>query len=808
MAWGNEQWAGSAAYNTYIEWRVAQQGEDAAYVQHKFSIFVKTGNYSGTVINRSWGGQVRLYGNGWYGDSGWIDDGWIRYGQSVYRECSAWYTGYSGRFYKSTCGSSYGPSAPTWQPQMVTNQKATRNSQTQATVTWSNQKTTARPYAGIYVDRKVDSADWALLKDVGGNDTSYVDATTRPNHTYQYRVLPHNAAGNAANHAYTNTIANPPTVPSAPTNAKSERKSDSQNVITWDNNPGEETPYASVIIERQTNGGAWAQLSSLGSTVASYTDNTTSADSYYAYRVKASNASGDSAYATTGTTYNTPAAPGTPYVVRTGDTSVSATMSNVSKTTTALEVQRSTDGKTWSTISTISGARVTAFTDTPGGGTFYYRARNTRGSLVSAWSGTSSAVVTICAPAAPTLLSPLNGSVQLSTAQVIQLRWMHNPIDGSSQTAAQVRWSTDGTTWKTMDVTTAQRLNVDNSFAVNSTVSWQVRTKGVHADYGPWSGTATFKVCRPPQLSVDSPGDTVSNLPIKVSVSYDDVSGSLADLVLQVVTEVGSVLFEADMGTSTTYTIQKSQWVPDDGATYYLSLSARSTSTLQQGLSSAFTVKFEPPKAAFLNVEADIERGYAELRCTVDQTDDGQDVESMSVWRLTESGEKLLGGDVSDGQSIEDRYAPLNTEYSYKVVTFAASGASRSTLHRGSIKTPYCFLYYGADGIARGQYDPTESRSIKRASRTLVRYAGRTYPVAYDAGGLDDERKVSVHVMGDIAEERSFERLMEHGRCVFKGIEGDVFWAVADLDLDPTLTLPGHHADVSLDLTRVDGEAL
>lgn len=806
MAWGNEQWAGSACYNTYIEWRVVQQGEDSAYVQHKFSVYVKQGNYSGTVLSRSWGGTVRLYGTGWYGDSGWIDDGWIRYGSSVYRECRAWYTGYSGHYYSSSCGSSYTPSAPTWQPQQITNASATRDSQTQNTVNWTNKKTTARPYAGIYVDRQTDGGDWANIADVGGSTTSYEDRTTRPNHTYRYRVVPHNSAGNAAHHTYTNTLTNPPTEPSTPTGCTNTRDSDTKNTVTWTDNPTSEAPYANVLVERSTDGAAFSQVASVGGSATSYADTNTSADHSYAYRVRASNASGKSSYSTSGTTYNTPSAPGTPTGARTGDTSVTLAVPNTARTATATEIQRSTDAKAWTTIATTSGM-ATSYADSPGGGTFYYRARNTRGSLASAWSAASSAVVTICAPAAPTLLSPASGQVILSQAGSIGLSWRHNPIDGSSQTAAEVRYSTDGSTWTTKSMTTAQATVIENSFALNSTVSWQVRTKGVHADFGPWSGVRTFHIRQQPQLAILSPTSPIANVPVEVSVQYVDASGSLAAMSLRITDREGTTLYQRGMGTSTSCEVTKEQWMPEDGGEYRLVVTARSTSGLQSVASLDVDVSFEPPKRASLRVEADIERGYCEIECIVDNSDDGQDVSSLSVWRVTKEGEVLIASDLSDGQAVEDRYGPLNTEYSYRVASYASSGASRATDHPGSIKTPYCFIYFGEDGIARGQYAPKESRSRKRANRTLVRYAGRTYPVLYDAGGIDDTRSLSVHVMG-ADEVAAFDELMEHGRCVFKSVEGDVFHAAVDVDTDPTIALPGHHADVSVSITRVDGEAL
>lgn len=808
MAWGNQQNLinGRGYYNTYIEFRVTQQSEDSAYVQWKYSTYF-SGNYAGTIVHRSWGGDFRAYSTGWYGDSGWLNHGWVKYGSTVTKECSAWYTGNSGHFYKSTCRASFRPGAPTWQPKAVTNARNTRNSQTQNTVTWTNNKTAARPYGGIYVDRSVDGGEFSLLADVGGNSTSYVDKTTRPNHTYRYRVIPHNGAGNAPSHAYTGTTRNPPTAPSAPSNAVNTRNSDSKNTVTWKNNTSGEAPYKQVRIERSTDGGAFSQIASVGGGVTSYVDSGTSANHSYRYRVRAYNESGYSGYSTTGTTYNTPSAPGKPTGHRTGDTSVTLSIPNTANTATATEIQRSKDRSSWTTIATTSG-KATSYGDNPGGGTFYYRARNKRGSLVSAWSASSEAVVTICAPAAPTLLAPASGQVVRVSEASIALSWKHNPIDGSAQTAAQLQYSTDAKNWTTVSVGAAQTATVGNSFPLNATVYWRVRTKGVHADYGPWSGNRSFYVRQPPQLAFQSPDYTVENVPIHVALQYIDASGSLAAMTLAVVSrDGGGTLYEVSMGTGTSIDISKEQWIPEDGGRYRLTATARSTSGLQSVQSFDFEVSFELPKRASLQVESDIERGYAEIKCIVDQNGDGQEVVGLTVWRVTAGGEKLLGTDLSDGATIVDRYAPLNTVYSYRVASYAMSGASRTATHPGSIKTPYSFLYYGAGQIARAMFDPKEPRSVKRANRTLVRYVGRTYPVLYDAGGIDETRTMSAHVIGE-EEVAAFDALEAFGRCVFKSVGGAVFHAAADVDIEPVLELPNCHAEVSVSLTRVEGEEL
>ncbi|MFR3876791.1 MAG: hypothetical protein ACLTYW_00050 [Collinsella sp.] len=57
-------------------------------------------------------------------------------------------------------------------------------------------------------------------------------------------------------------------------------------------------------------------------------------------------------------------------------------------------------------------------------------------------------------------------------------------------------------------------------------------------------------------------------------------------------------------------------------------------------------------------------------------------------------------------------------------------------------------------------------------------------------------------------EVRAFEDLILYPRAIFKSVAGDVFHVAADVSVNRDLCMPTTHADISLSLTRVDGEAL
>lgn len=413
--------------------------------------------------------------------------------------------------------------------------------------------------------------------------------------------------------------------PHDPTDVAAVRESDSKNTVSWKHSCtdyGDLYPVEGFIVERKTDGGSWSQVAKVANWEArSYSDTTTSANHFYEYRVTAY--CGDrksSAVAAGQVLCNTPCAPKGITASRLAETTVSIAIENDAVTAQGLTLQRSTDGESWETVAELSGSPVTSATDEPGGGTFYYRARNTRdsddgGVLRSEWSAASNAVVTICAPNAPTLKSPASGVVIPKSQANVTFQWAHNPIDGSKQTAAQLACSTDGgSTWTTVSVTTAQSKTLANSFAVNSTVTWRVRTKGAHADWGPWSSNRVLYVYQQPSVSFEKPADgfTVENTPIHVALQYGDPSGTLASATLSVYDGANKV-YSRNMGTSTECDILASEWLPENGKAYTLSVSVRSTSTLTASAVRDISVDFTLPTPATLGIANDPETGYVSL---------------------------------------------------------------------------------------------------------------------------------------------------------------------------------------------------
>lgn len=605
--------------------------------------------------------------------------------------------------------------------------------------------------------------------------------------------------------------------PNAPSNCANTRNSDTKNTVSW-TAPATSTtkPVSSIKVERSIDGGSWSQIASVGGSTTSYSDASTSADHSYQYRVRSYNTAGYSSYATSGTTYNTPSAPTSITASRLAETKVSLAIVNAARTATALELQRSTNQSTWEDVASITGSPVTTTEDEPGGGTFWYRARNTRGSLVSAWSAASNAVVTICAPNAPVLTAPASG-VTLSMATLdLAFAWKHSPIDGSSQTSAELRYYASGgeavaaedEPWTTVAVDgEAQSASIENAFEVNSTITWSVRTKGAHEDFGPWSSNRVFYLRQEPSVSFATPADgfVVKNTPIRIDLQYDDASGSLANASLIIMSEE-SVVYSLDMGAETSAEISAEDWLPQNKESYTLSVSVRSTSTLTASAMREVTVDYVLPQAARLELKPDDETGYMSVYVGIEANEDMAEIASISVYRTTEEGRILLGSGLEVGTSISDRFAPLNTDYSYEAVSFADSGAVNTVAFAARIDSSWAYLYF-SNGLARGMWNPQTTYDIQPAYK-LVHYAGRKHPVGYMRDNLTEAHTVQVALM-ERDEARAFRKMADACEpVVAKTWDGLVFHAIPVLKFAPVSGTSAYWGEVSVGLERIDGDAL
>ena len=298
---------------------------------------------------------------------------------------------------------------------------ATAVSTSQINISWTDNSSNE---TGFKIERKIGSGGtYAEITTVGANVASYNDTGLSGATTYYYRVRATNAIGDSS---YSNE-ANATTstaIPAAPSGLTATAASSSQINLAWTDNSSNETGFK---IERKTGaGGTYSQIATVAAGVVAYSDTALVVNTTYYYRVRATNAGGDSAYSNEANATTLDVIPPAPSGLVA--TTVSVSQINLSWTSnsaneTGFKIERKTGaGGTYAQIATV-GAGVVVYNDSglASNTTYFYRVRATNAIGDSAYSNEASATTQLTAPAAPSGLS----AASISPSQ-INLVWTDN----------------------------------------------------------------------------------------------------------------------------------------------------------------------------------------------------------------------------------------------------------------------------------------------------------------------------------------------------------------------------------------------
>ena len=275
------------------------------------------------------------------------------------------------------------------------------------------------------VEKSTDGTNWTQVTTTTG--TSYTDSNLAAG-TYYYRVKAQNGNGTSnPSNVVTITIQAQP--PAAPTLSGTANGSEAD--LSWTSVSGA-TGY---IVEKSTDGTNWTQVTT--TTGTSYTDSNLAAGTYY-YRVEAQNGSGTSSPSNvvSVTIQSTPPPLGAPTLTATADgTNVDLSWTAVSGATNYI-LQRSSDGTSWTQVTTTTG---TSYTDSNlAAGTYYYRVEVTDTSGNVNFSNVASVTISAPPPPPPTLKAywPAGG-------QYVEVDWSASAW-GAQTPAGQVQlWRKD-----------------------------------------------------------------------------------------------------------------------------------------------------------------------------------------------------------------------------------------------------------------------------------------------------------------------------------------------------------------------------
>jgi hypothetical protein len=350
------------------------------------------------------------------------------------------------------------PARPIATPAAITNLNWARVSDTQQTITWTNNSPTdsAAPYQKIYLDRQIDNGTWVTIWSTSSVVSSYTDKGTIGNHEYQYRIRPWNSAGFCPTYAYSTTFY---TTAAAPSSCAATKLDDGDIQVSWHDNSG----YNPTFTIYHASNGVWdasplaTQNDVAGADPETYIHTNPSTTVTHAYRIKANTTPPalSSAYSNTSNTVQLLSAPDAPTktVASTSSGGAAATVFDASNpiylswqhnpndTTnqTHYQIEYQIDGGAFTVISEVASgtSKATIAAGTwANGHTIGWRVR-TWGAYASA--GPYSATATLTTSTQPTVVvNTPDGVTPYATSTLIPV-WGYGQAEGSAQASWRIR---------------------------------------------------------------------------------------------------------------------------------------------------------------------------------------------------------------------------------------------------------------------------------------------------------------------------------------------------------------------------------
>jgi titin len=357
------------------------------------------------------------------------------------------------------------PVGPPAAPQSLS---AVATSTTQINLIWNAVATATT----ILIERSPNGNDgWSQLASVAGDVTAYSDQGLSQNTRYYYRIRGANASGNGPYSNVANAIT-PDAPPAAPARLTATAASFSQINLTWADLSANETGFQ---LERSTDGVAFAKVADIATDVTTYRDQNLNPRTKYYYRIRAVNAAGNSGYSNVADATTPDAPPATPTrltATATSNSQINLNWTDVSDNETGFELQRSTDGTTWTKIADVA-ANVTTYQNT--GLTpnvrYYYRIRAVNAVGQSAYSNVADTTTPDVPPAAPARLT----ATATSPTQVA-LVWA-DLSNNESGFEIERGNSATGTFTKVADVAANATAYSDPNLADNTAYCYRIRAK-------------------------------------------------------------------------------------------------------------------------------------------------------------------------------------------------------------------------------------------------------------------------------------------------------------------------------------------
>jgi titin len=530
-------------------------------------------------------------------------------------------------------------------PSAPTSLSASAFSTTEIDLAWSDNSSHE---SGYEILRSEDNVNFTEVTTTAADANSYNDTGVHEGGTFYYLVQAIGDGGASAT-----ASASAITAPTAPSSFTVTPVTANRIDLAWADNSNGETGHT---IERSTDGGTnWNPLTTVGAGVTTYSDTTVSEASSYNYRVRADRSTAHSSFAT-GNATTVPATPTSlASSVPAGSPRVTLTWTDNSAGENGYEIQRSTDGTNWSTVTTTA-ANAATYSDSSvvEGTTYQYRIRATSAAGNSDFSGTTTASTL---PATPTSLV----ATAISGTRV-DLTWTDN---STAEAGYKVERLPSGGSWTVIATIAANSASYSDTTASEG-ISYQYRVRAyTNAVQGNPSASASVST----PLSAPSNMTATAVSTTQVNLTWTDNSAAESNYKVERSTDNSTWTLITTVSANVT---SCSDSLASAGTTYYYRVKAT-----KSGLSSAYataspvTTVPTAPSGASASAASDTQVNVSwtdasgETAYTVERSSDGG-----SNWTV------LTTNVAANTTSYNDTTATENSTYLYRVKATNAAGAS------------------------------------------------------------------------------------------------------------------------------------
>jgi hypothetical protein len=577
----------------------------------------------------------------------------------------------------------------------------------------------------------------------------------------------HGSSGATSTASLTTALPQIPQVVASPTSCTVTRVSDTQHTVNWTNNSTGTAPYANVKVYRDTDGGGYALIATLG-VVTSYSDTTTSANHKYTYRVSAVGVNPvEVGYATASAIWTTPGTPTSLVATKLAGGNIRLTWTNnVNFSEYTVRIEESQNGGAYSEITSVSTGTATWDHVAPSAAVthkYRIRARTSSGTtLNSAYSNESATIVLLSTAGAPTALVPSGNALDANEA--IVFTWLHNPTDGTPQTKYQLQYKVDAGAYTTVGPTTSGVSSFTLTAATltnGHTITWHVATAAENGTIGAYSADASFTTSARPTSTISSPsGGTYSVSHLVVNWTYFQAQSSAQASWHAYLWQKGAladysdaILLEEQAGVGTAATMEFT-YALLNGVTYGVRVYVTSAVGLQSIASGTereeFTVAFFPPANAVLNATYEAAYGRMVVMITGDDAVVGvtEAISTVDLQRQIDGGDWVtwVTGITLMGTPrlaiVTDTTPTVRGTNNYRAIIRSATPSSRLSAEVAVVtaETQWGFLSTAVSSfveVVRMRARLGSDASIERDKDTY-HFAGRDDPVELSGESVHD----------------------------------------------------------------------